>query len=105
LTVDPVRFGADREELRLALEAENIEARPVWKPMHLQPIFQSYDRVGGDVAEDLFDRGLCIPSGSNLEIEDLQRVVAVFEAVHGKRGGAVERPSHSVAPSSGAHPG
>jgi pyridoxal phosphate-dependent aminotransferase EpsN len=92
LTVDPVRFGADREELRLALEAENIEARPVWKPMHLQPIFQSYDRVGGDVAEDLFDRGLCIPSGSNLEIEDLQRVVAVFEAVHGKRGSAVERP-------------
>jgi dTDP-4-amino-4,6-dideoxygalactose transaminase len=64
LTLDPEAFGADRETVRLALEAENIEARPVWKPMHLQPVFAAYEAVGGAVAEDLFERGLCLPSGS-----------------------------------------
>ncbi len=77
ILVDPAKFGADREAIRLALEKENIEARPVWKPMHLQPIFAHCDRFGGEVAEDLFDRGLCLPSGSNLREEDLQRVVEV----------------------------
>ena len=77
ILVDPQKFGADRGRIRLALEAENIESRPVWKPMHLQPIFSQYDRFGGEVAEDLFDRGLCLPSGSNLSESDLQRVVDV----------------------------
>jgi dTDP-4-amino-4,6-dideoxygalactose transaminase len=77
IQVDPQAFGADREAIRLALECENIEARPVWKPMHLQPVFAHCDRFGGDVAEDLFNRGLCLPSGSNLTEEDLQRVVDV----------------------------
>lgn len=75
--IDPKEFGTDREVLRLALEAENIESRPVWKPMHLQPVFQQFERIGGEVAEDLFKRGLCLPSGSNLTEEDLTRVVEV----------------------------
>lgn len=77
ILVDPKLFGVDREAIRLALEAENIEARPVWKPMHLQPVFAHCDRFGGEVAEDLFNRGLCLPSGSNLSEGDLQRVVEV----------------------------
>lgn len=81
LTIDPAAFGATREDVRLALEAENIEARPVWKPMHLQPIFAEYEAVGGAVAEDLFERGLCLPSGSNLEEGDLARVVEVVRGV------------------------
>lgn len=81
LTIDPVAFGADREAVRLAMEAENIEARPVWKPMHLQPVFSGFSCVGGAVAEDLFSRGLCLPSGSNLTRADLERVVDVFRSV------------------------
>ncbi len=77
ITVNPHEFGATREDLRLALEAENIEARPVWKPMHLQPIFADYERVGGAVAEELFSDGLCLPSGSSLTDGELARVVAV----------------------------
>jgi pyridoxal phosphate-dependent aminotransferase EpsN len=75
--VDPGVFGVDREAIRLALEAENIEARPVWKPMHLQPVFAQCDRFGGAVADDLFARGLCLPSGSNMAAADRDRVVAV----------------------------
>ena len=75
--VDPRAFGMDREAIRLALEAENIEARPVWKPMHLQPVFAECAKFGGAVAEDLFARGLCLPSGSNLTEADLERVVGV----------------------------
>ena len=81
ITVDPEEFGATREDLRLALEAENIEARPVWKPMHLQPVFAGCESVGGGVAEALFTQGLCLPSGSNLTTDDLARVVAVVEGV------------------------
>jgi dTDP-4-amino-4,6-dideoxygalactose transaminase len=78
LTIDPAAFGVDREQVRLALAAAQIEARPVWKPLHLQPIFQDYQCYGGEVAEDLFDRGLCLPSGSNLSDEDLDRVIAAI---------------------------
>ena len=77
ILVDPRAFGMDREAIRLALEAENIEARPVWKPMHLQPVFAECAKFGGAVAEDLFARGLCLPSGSNLTEADLERVVGV----------------------------
>jgi pyridoxal phosphate-dependent aminotransferase EpsN len=79
LTVDPQEFGADREQLRLALEEQNIEARPVWKPMHMQPVFRGCSCLGGRVSEDLFTRGLCLPSGSNMTEGDLERVVS---AVH-----------------------
>ncbi len=76
MVVDPDAFGADRESIRLALEAEDIEARPLWKPMHLQPIFASHAMFGGDVSARLFERGLCLPSGSSLTDEDQDRVVA-----------------------------
>ena len=81
LTIDPAQFGADREQVRLALEAENIEARPVWKPMHLQPVFAHYESVGGAVAESLFQHGLCLPSGSSLTARDLERIVTIFRGV------------------------
>lgn len=86
VTIDPDELGADREAVRLALEAENIESRPVWKPMHLQPVFRDCERVGGAVAEDLFARGLCLPSGSNLTSEDRERVVNVVRSVAGQVG-------------------
>jgi pyridoxal phosphate-dependent aminotransferase EpsN len=82
LTIDAREFGADRETLRLALEEENIEARPVWKPMHLQPVFAGRPCAGGQVAADLFTRGLCLPSGSNLTEADLERVAGAIRAVH-----------------------
>lgn len=83
LTIDPGRFGATREDVRVALERANIEARPVWKPMHLQPVFSEYKSVGGSVAEQLFENGLCLPSGSNLTEDELQRVVDhVLQCAH-----------------------
>ena len=83
LTVDPDAFGADREAIRLALEAEDIEARPLWKPMHLQPLFASHDAYGGDVSGRLFERGLCLPSGSALTDAEQDRVVAAVLSVRG----------------------
>ena len=97
VVVDPAAFGADREAIRLALETEDIEARPLWKPMHLQPVFASLPSFGGDVSARLFERGLCLPSGSALTDEDQDRVVAGMLAArglapqvpvpHGSRGG------------------
>jgi dTDP-4-amino-4,6-dideoxygalactose transaminase len=75
LTIDPQAFGADREQVRLALADAQIEARPVWKPLHMQPVFKDCECFGGEVAEDLFDRGLCLPSGSNLSDQELNRVI------------------------------
>ena len=74
ITIDPAQFGADREAVRLALEAENIEARPVWKPMHLQPVFAGCAVVGGAVAEGLFARGSVPAFRLKPERTDLQRV-------------------------------
>jgi pyridoxal phosphate-dependent aminotransferase EpsN len=82
LTINPAEFGADREQIRAALAAEQIEARPVWKPLHLQPVFQGCESVGGGVAEDLFEHGLCLPSGSNLTLDDLERVTQAILDVH-----------------------
>ena len=83
IVVDPKAFGADREAIRLALEREDIEARPLWKPMHLQPIFSSHEAFGGDVSARLFERGLCLPTGSSLADEDQDRVVATILAAGG----------------------
>lgn len=80
--VNPERFGADREEIRLALEDQNIESRPVWKPMHLQPVFRGCRIHGGKVSEDLFQRGLCLPSGTQMTEEDLERVIKVIKSCH-----------------------
>ncbi len=82
LTIDPQAFGADREELRLKLAERKIESRPVWKPLHMQPVFTGCESIGGAIAEDLFARGLCLPSGSNLTDEDLERVIEGIRAVH-----------------------
>jgi pyridoxal phosphate-dependent aminotransferase EpsN len=82
VTVDPALFGASREEVRLALEAENIESRPLWKPMHLQPVFRECPTLGGSVAEELFDRGLCLPSGSSLTPADQTRVIDIVVSKH-----------------------
>lgn len=81
LTIRPEEFGADREEIRLALEAENIEARPVWKPMHMQPIFAGCETIGGAVSEELFEYGLCLPSGSNLRTDELERVAELVSGL------------------------
>jgi len=80
IVVDPALFGVDREAIRLALEAEDIEARPLWKPMHLQPVFASHATFGGEVSAGLFERGLCLPSGSALTEEQQDRVVAAVLA-------------------------
>jgi pyridoxal phosphate-dependent aminotransferase EpsN len=80
LTIDPAVAGVTRELVRLALEAENIEARPVWKPMHLQPVFAGAEMHGGQVSARLFDQGLCLPSGAALADEDRARVIAVVLA-------------------------
>jgi dTDP-4-amino-4,6-dideoxygalactose transaminase len=68
-----------REALRLAFENKNIESRPLWKPMHLQPIFEKYPFFGNGISEDLFNRGLCLPSGSNLSLEDRNRIKGVLD--------------------------
>jgi dTDP-4-amino-4,6-dideoxygalactose transaminase len=83
LTVDPKAAGTDRETLRLALAEDNIEARPVWKPMHLQPIVRGCRFYGTGVSEKLFMQGLCLPSGSNLSTNDLERVVNVVRKTFG----------------------
>ncbi|WP_419662665.1 DegT/DnrJ/EryC1/StrS aminotransferase family protein [Desulfosarcina variabilis str. Montpellier] len=131
--VDPDRFGADYETLRLALEAENIESRPVWKPMHLQPVFKAispvqidaadarshvcFERgravacrvVGGGVSEALFASGLCLPSGTAMDAGDLERVVDVITRLHHERiqnsGGFRQRRHNFRQDGSGADPG
>jgi len=85
VVVDPDAFGVGREAIRLALEAEDIEGRPLWKPMHLQPVFASHEVYGGDVGARLFDRGLCLPSGSALTDEEQDRVVATVLAARRAR--------------------
>jgi len=76
ILINPERFGATREDVRLHLGKNNIEARPLWKPMHLQPVFSGCRCRGGEVSEDLFARGLCLPSGTNLKHEELERVAS-----------------------------
>ena len=78
IIVDPEKTGGvSREDIRQALEKENIESRPVWKPMHMQPVFAHARFYESRVSEALFEKGLCLPSGSALTEEDLERVVTV----------------------------
>lgn len=86
-------FGTDREHIRLALEAEKIESRPVWKPMRRQPVFHACASVGGGVVAEFFARGLCLPSGSNLGEADLERVTEVVRSLRsqGNSPAAVDR--------------
>lgn len=78
IVIDEKVVGKSREELRLAFEKENIESRPLWKPMHLQPVFEKYPYYGTNVSETLFQNGLCLPSGSNLSAEDFDRLEFVL---------------------------
>ncbi len=83
--IDAKKFGIDRDQLIARLNAADIESRPVWKPMHLQKLYQACERHGGLVAEDLFHRGICLPSSSNLTFEDQERVIGVVrEAAHNR---------------------
>jgi pyridoxal phosphate-dependent aminotransferase EpsN len=88
LTIDPKAFGATCDEVRLALEAEDIESRLMWKPLHRQPLFAGCRHRGGAVADRVFERGLCLPSGSSLTEEDLHRVTRVIRACRVRRGSA-----------------
>mgnify|MGYP003134508255 CR=1 FL=1 len=85
ITIDPKAAGYDREAIRLALEQENIESRPLWKPMHLQPVFADAPYRGGSVAEDAFAVGLCLPSGSAMTDDDVDRVCLVIQALAGAK--------------------
>ncbi len=81
LQIDDSVSGVSREDVRLALLDKDIEARPVWKPMHMQPVFKGTRAIGGDVAEQLFERGLCIPSGSNLTDLEQDEVIDTISRV------------------------
>lgn len=83
IELDETEFGATRESLRLALEAEDVEARPIWKPMHLQPVFRDCEVVGGAVSERLFRNGLCLPSGSSLAVHEQERIIEIVRGVSG----------------------
>ena len=80
--IDPEKTkGVSRENLRMAFEKENIETRPLWKPMHLQPVFSNALYFGDGTSEKLFEQGLCLPSGSNLTEQDFERILDVFKSV------------------------
>ena len=81
LTIDPVKAGLDNEKIRRALEAENIEARLTWKPLHLQPVFSGCETVGGVVSQRLFEQGLCLPSGSAMTADEVVRVIDVVRGL------------------------
>ncbi|WP_426481872.1 aminotransferase class I/II-fold pyridoxal phosphate-dependent enzyme [Chryseobacterium sp. R2ACT005] len=83
IIIDPQVAGKDREGLRLAFLEDNIESRPLWKPMHLQPVFESSPYYGGKISENLFDNGLCLPSGSNLSDDDRERIANVIRNYFG----------------------
>ena len=82
ITIDP-DCSVTPEQIRLALEAENIESRPIWKPMHLQPVFAEHDFItaGDNVGEDIFARGLCLPSDIKNTPEDMERIISVIKGM------------------------
>jgi len=94
ILISPDQFGVNKEVVREALENEGIESRPVWKPMHLQPIFKVGEKkakklyrsriIGGKIAEDLFERGLCLPSGTALTEKDLDRIISIILRIRKK---------------------
>ncbi|WP_461790344.1 DegT/DnrJ/EryC1/StrS family aminotransferase [Pedobacter sp.] len=85
ISVNPkLTMGITRDDIMTALASENIESRPIWKPMHLQPLYAAYPYFGSGVSDDIFNTGLCLPSGSNLTQEDLQRITEVFDGLFRK---------------------
>jgi dTDP-4-amino-4,6-dideoxygalactose transaminase len=82
ILIDPMLTGGiTREDVRLALELENIESRPLWKPMHMQPVYEGSKFYGIGVCEELFEKGLCLPSGSNLTNEEFDRIFSVLKSI------------------------
>ena len=81
ITIDPAIKGVNREDVRLALEKDNIESRPLWKPMHMQPLFAQSDYYGSDFIEKLFQEGICLPSGSNLTPQEKERISSQLKVV------------------------
>lgn len=84
ILIDPAVAGFSREDLRLAFEKDNIESRPLWKPMHLQPVFDKYPYYGNGTSDKLFENGLCLPSGSNMTDDDMKRIFAVLDSLINK---------------------
>jgi dTDP-4-amino-4,6-dideoxygalactose transaminase len=82
ITVDTEVFGSNNEGMRIFLESHDIESRYVWKPMHMQPVFRNCRHYGGRVSEDLFSRGLCLPSGSGLRDTDVERICDLIRSYH-----------------------
>lgn len=80
ITVDPLKTGTTRDELRISLENENIETRPIWKPMHLQPIFSSCPAYINGTSDRIFEYGLCLPSGTNMTDDDLEEICKLMLA-------------------------
>jgi dTDP-4-amino-4,6-dideoxygalactose transaminase len=81
IQVDPQESGTTAEEIRLELDKHNIESRPLWKPLHLQPVFDGCRMVGGEVSEELFERGLCLPSGTALTESQLEQIAEIIMSV------------------------
>jgi dTDP-4-amino-4,6-dideoxygalactose transaminase len=78
VVIERPHAGFSAESIRLMLEKENIESRPLWKPMHLQPFFKSFPHYAGGISEHLFNTGLCLPSGSNLTVSEKERIMKVL---------------------------
>ena len=85
MIIDAARFGADFETIRQALEGHNIESRPVWKPMHRQPVFSGARTIGGTVADSFYAQGLCLPSGSSMSQCDQDRVIEIVRSLSERR--------------------
>ena len=85
ITIDGAVFGVDREMVRMHLESQDIEARPAWKPMHMQPLYADAPVVGGSVSSRIFEQGLCLPSGSGMSDTDVSRVTAGVLAARDSR--------------------
>lgn len=82
ILIDPTKTGGvSRETVRLALDAENIESRPLWKPMHMQPVYKGSKFYGTGICEHLFNQGLCLPSGSNLTENEFERIFEVLTKI------------------------
>ena len=82
ITVDPARFGSTADEIRVHLERENIESRLLWRPMHMQPVFAGCPAYTDGTSEAIFDRGLCLPSGSGLTDADIATVTEEIRKLH-----------------------
>jgi pyridoxal phosphate-dependent aminotransferase EpsN len=80
ITIDPKDFGSDRNAVQLALAIKGIESRPVWKPMHMQPVFKEADCFGGEVSRTIFEQGLCLPSGGKLTAADIEEIASIVRS-------------------------